>query len=118
MHEGAIAQGILTTALGALPSAGIHKITRISIVVGTLAGVVPESLELFFRELSSGTRASDAALEIKFKQAELVCRKCNARVEHDSGCPVALNCVVCGGFNHLEGGREMFLEEMEIAEDL
>lgn len=116
MHEGSIAQGILTNALGALPPGRSHVITRISVVVGASVGVVPESLELYFRELSKGTPAAAAHLDLQSSPAWLVCRSCQGRVEHRPGDPVQLNCATCGGLNHLEGGRELFLKEMEVQE--
>lgn len=114
MHEGTIAQGILTNVLGALPPDRKVIVTRVSIKVGAHVGVVPESLELYFRELSRGTPAAEAKLDLHHSPAWLVCRSCAARIEHRSGTPIPLSCTACGGANRLEGGRELYLEEMEV----
>lgn len=116
MHEGTIARGILDNVLEALPAGRNVTVVRISLVVGSCAGVVPESLELYFRELSRGTPAAGARLDLRISPAWLVCRSCGGRAEHRSGSPVAVTCAACGGANRLEGGRDLYLEEMEVQE--
>ncbi len=114
MHEGTVAQGVLDTALGALPPG--QRITRVVVVCGTLVGIVAESLQLFFGELARGTAAEGAAIQIVVKPAVVSCRQCGAQTEHESGTPLDIQCKSCGGSLRLSGGRELYLEAMEVEE--
>lgn len=116
MHEAAIAKGILDAVLAAVASAaaGERRITRVNVAAGALAGIVGESLDVFWCELCRGTVADGAVLSLKVLPAMLVCRRCGDRREHRPGMTVELECAACGGPNRLEGGRELYVESMEV----
>ena len=115
MHEASIAKGILETAAAAL-SKPEARITQITVVAGVLAGVQTESLELYFAELSKGTVAQGAVLNVKHAPARLVCTQCRNETLYQNDGDLAVQCVKCGGNNRLEGGEELFIESMEIEE--
>ena len=115
MHEASIAKGILETAAAAL-SRPEAKITQITVVAGVLAGVQRESLELYFAELSQGTVAQGAALNLKHAPAKLVCTGCKSQTLYQNDGDLAVRCARCGGTNRLEGGNELYIESMEIEE--
>jgi|GEM_PF-219023 len=117
MHEAAIAKGILDAVLAAVaagPSTGNGRITRVTVVAGALAGIVGESLDLFWSELCRKTAADGSILCLKILPAILLCRSCGNRKEHRPGMTVELECASCGGPNRLEGGRELYVESMEV----
>lgn len=117
MHEAAIAKGILDAVLAASPAGATAengRITRVTVVAGALAGIIGESLDLFWTELCRGTAADGATLCLKIHPAMLVCRSCGNKLEHRPGRTVELACAACGGANRLEGGRELYVESMEV----
>jgi hydrogenase nickel incorporation protein HypA/HybF len=116
MHEASIAKGIIDTAVAALPRPG-NKILKITVAAGVMAGVERESLELYFTELSKGTPAQGAALEVKHLPAKLICRECNHQVDYDNTGDLAVRCEACGGANRLQGGDELYIESMEIEDE-
>ncbi len=120
MHEAGIAQGILDAATACLKElpAGKVRITRLVVAAGVLSGVEEECLSMYLGELSRGTPAAGATLELKVAKARLVCRECANSVEYDGSGPVQVACAKCGGNNGLEGGRdEIILESVEVVKD-
>jgi hydrogenase nickel incorporation protein HypA/HybF len=113
MHEAAIAQAILETALTAAGKENT-RITRIVVVAGALAGLEQPSLELYLTELSRGTPAEGATLEVKATPARLVCRACGHATAFDSGRTVDVQCSSCGGPNRLEADGACYLESIEV----
>ena len=115
MHEASIAQGIFHGALHALPPG--KRIVRIKVVAGAQMAIVYDSLELYFRELSRGTPAEGAIIELNRLSPRLVCKICGFVEEHQRGTPISTTCTKCGGGNRLEAGREMYLESMEVEDE-
>jgi hydrogenase nickel incorporation protein HypA/HybF len=113
MHEAAIAQAILDTALTAAGKDNV-KITRIVVVAGALAGIEQPSLEMYLTELARGTSAEGTVLEVKSTPAKLVCRDCGHAMPFDSGRTVDVQCDKCGGSNRLEADDACYLESIEI----
>lgn len=117
MHEAGIAQGLLDAALAALP-AGKVKILKLVVTAGVLSGVEKECLSMYMAQLSQGTPAEGAELEMKIAPARLLCRTCKQASDYDGSGPVEVFCGKCGGPNSLEGGRdEIILESLEILQD-
>ncbi len=112
MHEGTIAQSILSTSLAA---ANGHKIKKIFFRAGALAGIEKESLLQFFAELKKGTLAEQAELIVEALPAKLTCVSCGRQGNYDGNQPLAVICQVCGGENSLTGGQELFVESIEAA---
>ena len=113
MHESTIATSILDTAIKSLPS-DKKKITKISIVAGVMAAVEEECLNVYFSELSKGTKAQGAVIELIQKDSELVCTKCGNRKFYANTGHVQIECEKCQGLNRLEGGTEIYLDSIEI----
>jgi hydrogenase nickel incorporation protein HypA/HybF len=115
MHEAAIADALLRLVEGALPKPN-PRVTRVVIVAGTLSGIEDESLRTAFTEMSRKTAAEGAELVIGRKPARLVCRSCGDASDFDGSGPVILTCPKCGGAFALEGGRELYVESIEVEE--
>lgn len=114
MHEGSIAQGVLQTALAA---AGARQITRITVVTGVFSGMQRESLDLFFGQLSKGTAAQGATLEIRRPPAKVICDACGHREDYDLDVELAVRCSRCGAANRLEGGHELYVDSIEVEDE-
>ncbi len=113
MHEAGIAQGLLDAAVNSLPP-GKVKIIKLVVTCGVLSGVQEECLSMYMGELSKGTPAEGAILEMKVAPAAVVCRKCGHREGYDGSGPVEITCGKCGGYTGLEGGRdEIILQTIE-----
>lgn len=113
MHESAIAQGILDTILAALPP-GEKRITRINVVTGVFSGVERECLAMYMTELSKGTPAQGAELNVDRRPARLICRECSHAEDYDNTGDLAINCTRCGGVNRMEGGNELYVDTIEV----
>jgi hydrogenase nickel incorporation protein HypA/HybF len=112
MHEGTIARSILNTALSAAEGKPVKKVL---FRAGALSGIEKEPLLLFFNELKKETPAAGAQLEILTLPASLTCVSCSRQANYDGTIPLAVTCAVCGGDNRLAGGKEMFVESIEVA---
>lgn len=112
MHEGTIARSILNTALAAAEGKPLKKVL---FRAGALSGIEKEPLLLFFNELKKDSPAAKAQLEIQTLPAALTCVSCHRQANYDGSSPLAVTCEVCGGDNQLAGGKELFVESIEVA---
>lgn len=115
MHEAAIAEA-LCRMVSQQFAGRAGRITKVTVVAGNLCGIVPEQLEKWFTEFSRGGPARDAKIDVIARSARLVCCSCGAASDYSPGSPVPLACRACDGRIVLEGGREMYLDSMEIEE--
>lgn len=73
MHEEPYTQAILDLALS---EADGKRIREIRLAVGRFGAIVPASVEVFFRHLSTGTPAQGARLVFETVPVELTCIAC------------------------------------------
>ena len=116
MHEAPIAQSLLDTALASVPHPGM-RITSLIVVLGPFSGVDAECLRFYLSELSRGTCADGAELVIRSGPARLVCGSCANVVLCESGSSIEFACPKCGGPNKVEGGRELYLDSIDVQVD-
>jgi hydrogenase nickel incorporation protein HypA/HybF len=111
MHELGITQNIVAIAIDA---AANRQVKVITLKIGELSGVEQEAVRFCFDIVSQGTRAEGARLEIIRVPAIIRCRKCSAdfHLTDDWSCPV---CASLGG--DVQGGREFFVESIEVEEE-
>ena len=76
MHEWALADGILHTAIEFAEKKGGKKIDRIVVVLGELQDVESEIVEFALNEMKKGTMAEDAKIEFEEEEAIFKCRDC------------------------------------------
>jgi hydrogenase nickel incorporation protein HypA/HybF len=113
VHEASITESLLKLALEKAREANAGKITRINLIVGELAGVVPDCVQFYFDIISKNTLADGAALNFEMKPTLLRCRKCNkefAPADHNWACP---DCRELS--TEIVSGRECFMESIEVA---
>ncbi len=77
MHEWALADGIVRTAVEFANMHGRDKILAIRVVLGELQDVNEEILKFAIDELKKGTIAEDADVEFVVEEAEFRCRNCD-----------------------------------------
>jgi hydrogenase nickel incorporation protein HypA/HybF len=112
MHELAITQSLLQIALDKARESGAKNIRCINLRIGRLTGYVPEAVEMNFGMLSPGTLAEGAKLLIQWVPVRISCKDCGKGSELGE---FEMCCPNCGSTNvSITGGREMFIESMEI----
>jgi hydrogenase nickel incorporation protein HypA/HybF len=76
VHELSIALALLDQLEALAAERGIARFERIEVAAGLRRGIVPEALELAFREAARGGVAADAQLELTIVPAWARCRGC------------------------------------------
>jgi hydrogenase nickel incorporation protein HypA/HybF len=116
MHELPATQGILNVALEAAQQNGARRILAIDLAIGQLAGIVDDSVQFYFDILSKDTIAEGAVLRFRREPAGATCGDCGHQFAVEV--PLAAVCPVCGGIRlHVSGGREFFVESIEVEDE-
>ena len=106
MHEMSIAMAVVDQVAEAARAAGATTVTSVRLLVGELAGVVPDSLAFCFELACAGTVLAGAELVPVPVPGRARCAPC-AR-EWAVGMPPDLCCPVCGtAADELLSGREL-----------
>lgn len=111
MHEMALAEGILDIVLSYADKNKAQKVTSVSVLVGEMTGVVPESLDFCFTSLAKGTKAEGAQLVLKPVPLLAKCLDCGreAKIERYN-----FTCSECGSVRmEIISGRELRVESLE-----
>lgn len=112
MHEYAITESIIKTAVEAADNAGASEITEIRLVIGDLSTVIDESVQLYFDIISKGTKAEKAKLIFRRVHARFKCRDCGEVYNKPS---TGFDCPRCGGQGMPTGiGREFYIDSIEV----
>ncbi|GAB4366328.1 MAG: hydrogenase maturation nickel metallochaperone HypA [Deltaproteobacteria bacterium] len=113
MHEFGIASEIVRGAVEEARRQGAGKVTAVTVRIGVLRGVEPESLRLFYEHLRRGTIASEAPLIIEEEPVEIDCKTCGTL----PGESFRLSCPSCGRDGiRVSGGDALRLASIEIEE--
>jgi hydrogenase nickel incorporation protein HypA/HybF len=116
MHELPATEGILSVALEAAEQNGARRIMAIDLVIGELAGIVDDSVQFYFDILSKDTIAEGAVLRFRREPAAAVCADCGHQFPVEV--PLSAACPVCEGIRlHVSGGREFFVESIEVDDE-
>jgi len=111
MHELSLASAIVRTAER---HAGGGAVTRVSLRIGKLRQVMPESLDFYFRVVAGGTACEGATLEYEVVPVRLRCAACGRDSELESP-PFA--CAACGSAEvAVVGGDELLVESIVVEE--
>ena len=111
MHELSLSSAIIATAA---KHAGGRRVAVVSLRVGRLRQVVPQTLEFYFEFVARGTVCEGARLDQELLEARLRCDPCEAEWEIDSP---AFRCPSCGGNEvSIVGGNEFQVESIEVEE--
>jgi hydrogenase nickel incorporation protein HypA/HybF len=78
MHEFALAQAVIDTALQTAGEAGISRITKITVRVGELQGIDADSFAFALQEVLPVTEVplADAVITVEHEPAQFRCRPC------------------------------------------
>ena len=112
MHEFSIAQSIMQIVLAEANKANARSVKKITLNIGELAGVLPESLSFCFEHLAKSTIAEHAVLAINRIPVKAICSQCriNFAVKDNR-----YLCPRCGKTTiELTSGRELQIAQLEV----
>ena len=115
MHELGIAQSIMQTVLAEAEKAHARKVLKVSLKIGELAGVMPDSLMFCFDLLAKSTIAENATLIIEKVPVSAHCNHCDKTfsIENNHYC-----CKDCGNSRiKLISGQELQIDHLEIDDE-
>jgi hydrogenase nickel incorporation protein HypA/HybF len=112
MHELSLSSAILETV--ERHAAG-RRVTVVSLRVGRLRQVVPDTLLFYFGIVSEGTVCDGARLELEEVPARLSCTGCGHGWDAEL---VHFRCPACGsGAVEVTSGQELEVESIEVEEE-
>jgi len=112
MHELSLSQAVLDTALR---HADGRAVTAVTVRVGALRQVVPDSLEFYFELVSRDTLCDGATLEVEPMPAVLRCTGCSLEWRLES---TLFACPACGGRDvGVVAGNELEVESIIVEEE-
>ena len=112
MHEFSITQSILSIALEQAKAAEAEKITKISLTIGELTGIVDEFVQFYFDFLSKDTIAAGASLSFDNPPIRVCCRNCDTVSTpegHNWACPNCHEQKI-----EIISGRECLVNSIEV----
>jgi hydrogenase nickel incorporation protein HypA/HybF len=111
VHELSLSGAVLNTVV---KHAGERRVSLVSLRVGRLRQVVPDTLEFYFEFVARGTICEGARLEQEIVEAALRCNPC----AREWGIEIpAFRCPTCGGADvEVASGNEFEVESIEIEE--
>lgn len=112
MHEVGITQSIIDIAEQHARRQQAVRIVSITVEIGSLSGVIPESVEFCFEACTAGTFAEGARLIIERTRGRGRCEDCAHEFDLDT---YTFACPACDGFAvERLCGDELRILEMEI----
>ncbi len=114
MHELSIARGIADIVSGLVDQKDRARIQAITVDIGQLSGVVPDSLEFCFQAVSVEYDLPPRSLAINRIPFRCYCRTCTKEFSNESGIVV---CPLCGGYEtEIRSGRELRVTTIDITD--
>ena len=108
MHELSVSSAVLDTVL---KHAAGRRVTVVSLRIGHLRQVVPDSLAFYFEHVARGTLAEGARLEQELIAARLRCA-CGHEWELDA---IDFRCSACGAADvTVVSGEEFLVESIDV----
>jgi hydrogenase nickel incorporation protein HypA/HybF len=110
MHELSVSSAVLDTVL---KHAAGRRVTVVSLRIGHLRQVVPDSLAFYFELVSRETLCEGARLEQEVVPARLRCEGCGNEWDPEDAW---FRCTGCGGPGQVIAGNELEVESIEVEE--
>ena len=96
MHELGVMRDVLSTAVRAADENGAAKVTKITLKVGVLSGILPNFMQEYFDVISKDTKAENAQLVIETEPAIFHCTDCSKKTVYEKFGP-DFSCEHCSG---------------------
>ena len=112
MHELGICDALLKMVRGIAEEEALEEISRITIEVGSLSGVVPAYMSDCWEAVTDGTELQDVEFVVETLQGTAQCMDCDAVFPSDVD---HLICPECGGHKLTPlTGRDLTLKEILV----
>src|SRR5262245_33184736 len=109
MHELGITRNLVAICAEA---SGGAPVKRVTLVIGKLSAVLPDSVRFCFDVCAKGTALEGARLDIEQPEGRARCRECGRETELD----VRAGRCACGSADlQIVAGEELKIREMEVA---
>ena len=109
-------QGVLSTVEASARQAGAKRVITIRLVIGEMTEIISDAMEFAFEALCPNTICEGARLTIQRTPTRSRCCVCNAEFVHDR---YRWACPECDSLaTELLSGREMYIDSIEIEEDI
>ncbi len=114
MHELSIAQNIIDIVGRYVPPAEQERVRKVTVRLGALAGVVPDSLAFCFTAIIHHTPLANAVMEMEHVPFTVACRSCNRTSATEPGIVL---CPLCGSRDtEIMSGTELQVVSLEVDE--
>lgn len=110
MHELAITESVLRTAVPKAEESGAKKILEIRLSIGELSGVIPEYVQYYFDIISKGTIAEGAKIVAETLPVSIRCSDCGYEggISRKDRC-----CPACRSVQfRITGGQEFYVDSL------
>ena len=112
MHELGIARSIVETVLDEAGKAKAVRVVKVTLKIGELAGIMPDSLSFCFELLTRATIAENAVLAVISVPVTAQCRRCSNTFTIRQN---NYRCTNCGNPDiELRSGRDLQIAGVEI----
>ena len=115
VHEFGIAQTIVQAVLAELKKVQPARLVRARIVTGRLHQLVPANLTFAYEVLTKETPAAGSVLNIRNVPITAECRQCHWRGAIRGALFACGRCK--GGDIEITGGKELYLDSIEVEKD-
>lgn len=113
MHEMSVTQSILDIVLDQAKENDAAKVTSVKLRFGMVTAIVPDCVTFYFEQMTEGTIAEGAKLEVEMVPLKIRCIQCGEISEGTDELDVT--CPKCGNpFTEIISGREMEVASIEV----
>lgn len=110
MHELSIVENIVRTTEQFAEEHDIEKVKKVVLRIGTMTGVLPKYLQMYYPEVTEKTRLEGSELEVEEIQAECFCKNCGMTFKLTEG---QEKCPECEEADYeVIRGNEMMIKEI------
>lgn len=112
MHEMSVVNSIIKICSEEVEHRNIKKVNSIKLMVGELAGLVPECISYYFDIATKDSNISGAKLIIEKIPLKIKCNTCGYEGSADKK---KFICPSCNGYKlQIKEGREFYIKSMEV----
>jgi hydrogenase nickel incorporation protein HypA/HybF len=112
MHEMSVAQNIVEIIHQHVPESEWTRVGAVRLKIGSVAGIVADSLSFSFQAITAETPLQDSHLEIEHVPFEILCNSCKRTSGNEIGFCI---CEWCGSVDTKTlSGTELQVTEIEI----
>jgi hydrogenase nickel incorporation protein HypA/HybF len=114
MHELSVAQSIVDIVRQYVPASDLANVRTVRLKIGTVAGIVADSLEFSFGVITAETQLANASLAVETIPFTVKCSQCGMESVNEQG---IILCSHCGSSStRVIAGTEMQVEAIELDE--